>query len=246
MLTKSLHNYITIQENTSDISLTDQMSFICRYVVVKDKEVEVRESYLVFFHWAWGKADDIKKMILDRLERKKLDFKDFWWIGFNNAASITGVHDDIQRFSRNINGKTRFVPCSNPVGNLCSVHASAMNASAITFFWVIETQYIFLLFQSLVGSFFFACKGKLIVDLTSLVCDDDWWLSGRVSALNSVVAGLISSGGNHGIHCWWGLIRSKKLSSVSVYCVQVFAGISGHGNSIHKVWGNGNFSWNVY
>ena len=56
-----------------------------------------------------------------------------------------------------------------------------------------------------------------LVDLASLVCDMNWWLSCRVSALQSVVAGLISSGGDYGIHSWWDLIRSKQLSSVPVY-----------------------------
>ena len=67
------------------------------------------------------------------------------------------------------------------------------------------------------------------------MCDVDRWLSGRVSALHSVVTGSISSGGNHGIHCWWDLIRPKQLSSVSVCRTQVFAGFSGHGNSIHNI-----------
>ena len=33
--------------------------------------------------------------------------------------------------------------------------------------------------------------------------------------LNTVVAGSISSGGDHGVHCWWDLIRSKQLFSAS-------------------------------
>ena len=74
-----------------------------------------------------------------------------------------------------------------------------------------------------------------LVNLASLVCDVDWWLSVRVLALHSVVAGLISSEGDHGIHCWWDLIRSKQLSSVSVCHMQVFAGFSDHGNSIHNI-----------
>ena len=41
-----------------------------------------------------------------------------------------------------------------------------------------------------------------------------WWLSYRVSALQSVVAGSISSGGDFGILRWWDLIRSKQQSSV--------------------------------
>ena len=55
-----------------------------------------------------------------------------------------------------------------------------------------------------------------------------WTSDHRVLALQSVVAG-----GDHSIHCWWDLIRSKQLFSVSVCCAWVFAGFSGHGNSIH-------------
>ena len=44
-----------------------------------------------------------------------------------------------------------------------------------------------------------------------------------------------ASGGDHSIHCWWDLIRSKQLSSVSVCRTQVFAGFSGQCNSIHNI-----------
>ena len=50
--------------------------------------------------------------------------------------------------------------------------------------------------------------------IESLLCDTDRWPSGRVSDLQSVVAGLISSVGDHSMHCWWDPIRSKQLSSV--------------------------------
>ena len=46
---------------------------------------------------------------------------------------------------------------------------------------------------------------------------------------------LISRGGDHGIHCWWDLIRSKKLSGVSLCHAQVFAVFSSHSNSIFNV-----------
>ena len=53
-----------------------------------------------------------------------------------------------------------------------------------------------------------------LVNLAWLLWDMDWWPSGRVSALLSVVGGSISSIEDHGIHCWWDLIRSKQLPSV--------------------------------
>ena len=73
-----------------------------------------------------------------------------------------------------------------------------------------------------------------LINLASLVCDMNCWLSCRISVLQSVVTGSISSGGDHSIHYWWDLIRSKQLSSVSVCCAWVFTGFSGHGNSIHN------------
>ena len=61
------------------------------------------------------------------------------------------------------------------------------------------------------------------------------WLSGRVLALHSVVASLISRRGDDGIHCRWDQLRSTQLSSVSVCLTQVFDGFSGHGISIHNI-----------
>ena len=61
------------------------------------------------------------------------------------------------------------------------------------------------------------------------------WKNKQIINKLSVVAGSISSGGDHGIHCWWDLIRSKQLSSVPVYRACVFGRFSGHGNSIHNI-----------
>ena len=78
-------------------------------------------------------AYDIKKMILDRLEKEKLDFKKCTGIGFDNAASMAGVHGGLQRLLRNINEKANFGPSSNYCLKLYGVHTSAVNASTITF-----------------------------------------------------------------------------------------------------------------
>ena len=91
--------------------------------------------------------------------------------------------------------------------------------------------------------FFFLIILPWLVNLASLMYDVDQWLSGRVSALDSVVPGLIFSGGDHSIHCWWNLIRSKQLSCGSVCHVQVFAGFSGYGNSIYNDLSNHCKNW---
>ena len=74
------------------------MSFICQYVVVEDKEVEVRESFLGFIT-EHGKTDyGMKKMILDRLEKEKLDFKNCRGIGFEKATNMVGIQGGIHVF----------------------------------------------------------------------------------------------------------------------------------------------------
>ena len=55
---------------------------------------------------------------------------------------MTGVHGDVQYLLRNINGKAKFVPCSNHNLNSYGVHASDGKASAINF-GVIEISCIF-------------------------------------------------------------------------------------------------------
>ena len=62
-----------------------------------------------------------------------------------------------------------------------------------------------------------------------------WCVSLIVSVLHSAVAGLISSGGDHGLHYWWDLISSKQQSSISIRRAQVFTGFSSHGNLIHNI-----------
>ena len=119
------------------------MSFIFRYVIVEDKQVEVLKSFLGFIT-KYGKiAYDIKKMILNRQEKEQLEFKKCRKRGFDNAISMAEVHGGVQCLLRNINRKAKFVPCSYHSLNSSGVHASAVNATAITFFGVTERLYTF-------------------------------------------------------------------------------------------------------
>ena len=101
------------------------------------------ESFLGFITEHGKTTYDIKKMILDWLKKKELVLKKSRGIGFDNGVSMAGVQNGIKHLSWNINRKAKFVLCSNHNLNLCGVHASAVNASAITFFGVIEKLYTF-------------------------------------------------------------------------------------------------------
>ena len=118
----------------------------------------MQEQFIGFITERRKTVYDSKKIILDRLKKVKLDSKKCRGIVFDNAASMAGIHGDVPRLLRNINGKAKFVSCSNHSLNLCGIHASVGNATVFTFFRVIERLYIFLLFQSSAGSFIFTCE----------------------------------------------------------------------------------------
>ena len=148
--------FVIIFDSTSGISYMDLMSFIFHCVGVEDKEMEERESFLGFINKQEKTAYDIKKTILDRLEKWKLDFEKCREIRFDNAASMTGVYGGVQSLLRNINGKVKFVPCSYYSLNLCCVYASAVNASIITFFsssnhqWEVLSSHMKVMMKDLV------------------------------------------------------------------------------------------------
>ena len=67
--------FVIILVSMPSVSYTDHMSFICRYIVIEDKEVEVGEWFLGFIREQGKRADDIKNMILDWQEKEKFNFK---------------------------------------------------------------------------------------------------------------------------------------------------------------------------
>ena len=136
-------NFVIILDCMPDISHSDQMSFIFHLSICCCWRQRSGSTGIISWFYHWKIAYDIKKMILDWLEKEKLYFKKFRGIGFDNAANMTGVHGGIQHLLWNINGKTKFMPCSNYCLNLWGAYVSSVNVRAITFFWVTETLYTF-------------------------------------------------------------------------------------------------------
>ena len=104
---------------------------------------------------------------------------------------------------------------------------------------IIKAQNIMKTFWNVHSFFFFFFSSRGIILLIELPRPEnqanlDCWHSGkfRLCILWSLV--WFPEGGNHGIHWWWDLIRSKQLSSVSVCHAQVIARF--YGNLIHKFW----------
>lgn len=119
------------------------MSTVIRYVHISGGTVEVRESFLGFFHLKGKTATALTGDILEKLENEGLDIQLCRGQGYDNAASMAGIHGGVQQKIKDINPKAIFVPCSNHSLNLCGKHSFANNPSCVTFFGSLEALYTF-------------------------------------------------------------------------------------------------------
>ncbi|XP_042230512.1 zinc finger MYM-type protein 1-like [Homarus americanus] len=130
-----------IFDSTPDISHTDQMSEVIRYVHIEGDSVEVRESFLGFFPIAGKTANELTKDILSNVESDGLDINFCPSQGYDNAATMAGIHGGVQKKIKEIYPKVLFVPCANHSLNLCGVHSFGTDPLCVTFFGTVEKLY---------------------------------------------------------------------------------------------------------
>nr|XP_023397494.1 uncharacterized protein LOC104847184 [Loxodonta africana] len=129
--------------STPDISHTDQMSEVIRYIKINNQNVEVKEVFLGVFSLKVKKAVDLSSDILKKLESDGLDIITCCTQGYDGAATMAGIHGDVQA----INGKNKkgiYNGCVDHSLNLYGQHAFAENALCVTFFGTPETMFSFL------------------------------------------------------------------------------------------------------
>ncbi|CAH2310718.1 zinc finger MYM-type 1-like [Pelobates cultripes] len=130
-------------DSTPDVSHTDQMCEVIRYVHIEGDHVEVKESFLGFFPVAEKTAAELTENILQHLEEDGLDISLCRGQGYDNAATMAGIHGGVQAKIKEINPKALFMPCANHSLNLCGVHSFGSVVSCVTFFGTLERVYSF-------------------------------------------------------------------------------------------------------
>ena len=140
-------------DSTPDISHTDQMSEVIRYVKIHNGNVDVREVFLGFFPLKGKKADDLSSDILKNLESDGLDIMMCRAQDYDNAATMSGIHRGVQAIWKRKNKKAIFNGCVDHSLNLCGQHSFAENASCITFFSTLERMFSFFMLLLIDGMF---------------------------------------------------------------------------------------------
>uniref|UniRef100_A0A8C5PE46 TTF-type domain-containing protein n=1 Tax=Leptobrachium leishanense TaxID=445787 RepID=A0A8C5PE46_9ANUR len=128
-------------DSTPDISHTDQMTEVIRYVKISNRKVEVMEVFLGFFALKGKKATDLSSDILKKLENDGLDIMMCRSQGYDNAATMAGIHGGVQAIIKEKNKKAIFSGCVDHSLNLCGQHSFAENASCVKFFGTLQTMF---------------------------------------------------------------------------------------------------------
>lgn len=88
---KSVQYFGIMFDSTPDISHTDQMAEVIRYVKINNKKVEVKEVFLRFIPLKGKQAADLTADILKCLEADELDIMMCRAQGYNNVATMSGL-----------------------------------------------------------------------------------------------------------------------------------------------------------
>ncbi|XP_030066678.1 zinc finger MYM-type protein 1-like [Microcaecilia unicolor] len=90
-------------DSTPDVSHTDQMCEVIRYVHIEDDKVEIKESFLGFFPISGKTAAELTEQILKQLDSDGLDINLCRGQGYDNAATMAGIHGGVQARIKEIN-----------------------------------------------------------------------------------------------------------------------------------------------
>ena len=115
--------YLIIFDSTPDLAHDDQMSQVLRYVKFSGGNVEVKETFLCFIKCEKKGAEALTNLILDKLKEDNLDVQDMWGVGYDNAATMAGVHSGVQRRILDVNTLVIYIPYNNHSLDLAGVQS---------------------------------------------------------------------------------------------------------------------------
>jgi hypothetical protein len=137
---KSAKYFSVIVDSTPDISHTDQLSFVLRYV---GKDGLPIERFIQFIPNSGHKAENLADTVLNTLESHSIDINDCRGQSYDNASNMSGIYSGLQARIKEINPKALFVPCAAHSLNLVGTCAASCCQEACTFFNLVQNVYNF-------------------------------------------------------------------------------------------------------
>lgn len=127
-------------DSTPDVSHTDQLTFILRYILPTGLVVE---RFIKFISNIGHKAENMSTAILDTLSDMTLDISNCVGQAYDNASNMSGKYSGLQARIKSYNEKILYVPCAAHSLNLVGVCAAESCLNATKFFMFINEFYVF-------------------------------------------------------------------------------------------------------
>lgn len=141
--------YSILFDCTPDMSRKEQMTEIIRYVLIKDGQCTIEESFIDFFESHEKTGLGLATEILEKIKNDGLNLDNCRGQGYDNGANMAGKYKGVQARITSLNNLAIFVPCAAHSLNLVGVNAAEVSPLMITFFG--QVQKIFNFFSGSPG-----------------------------------------------------------------------------------------------
>lgn len=170
--------FSVILDCTPDISKTEQITVIVRFVTYQDT-VQVHEHFLGFSPVIDATGKGLTEFLLKFLNENNLNIQNLRGQGYDNGSNMRGKNSGVQKRVLEINPRAFYVPCCAHTLNLTVNDAVKISFEVVEFFNLVQQVYVF-----------FAASGKrwsvLKEHITKLtlkpLCDTRW--ESRIDAIN--------------------------------------------------------------
>lgn len=111
---KEAKYYSIILDCTPDVSHTEQMTLIVRFVLIdlknKESNVKIHEHFLGFIPVESSTGMSLSDILIQRLRDLDIPIQNMRGQGYDNGANMKGKHSGVQRRIRNINPRAFLFP----------------------------------------------------------------------------------------------------------------------------------------
>jgi hypothetical protein len=126
-------------DSTPDLSNTDQLTFIIRYVLPQGPV----ERFIKFIPIRQHSGQALAEVILQTLQEHGLSFDECRGQSYDNAANMSGVYNGVQALLRKENELADYIPCCGHSLNLVGKCAVDCCPLAVYFFDFVQNLYTF-------------------------------------------------------------------------------------------------------
>ena len=138
----AMSRYFSVSvDSTPDITHTDQLTIIIRYVNMLDHQPV--ERFLTFINIFSHTGQSLANTLLQYLLAQEIDFENCRGQTYDNASNMSGIYSGMQRILKNKNSLVDYIPCAAHSLNL--VGQSAVNScnEAVKYFELLQRLYTF-------------------------------------------------------------------------------------------------------